>query len=148
MKALLNFMIIFTFLACTSTPQQPEKATLAIRLAESEPGEGLTGVVFEPSGETFYLHPEVVLTNEDIASASVTQLEGRPAVDVNLTEIGKEKFAGFTGANIGKRAAILVDGKLVTAPIIRAPILEGRALINGDFTKQEAKQIAEGLMVE
>ena len=96
----------------------------------------------------FYLHPEVILANEDIASTSVTHWEDRPAVDVILTEAGKEKFAEFTGANIGKRAAILVDGKLVTAPIIRAPILQGRALINGDFTEQEAKRIAEGLMVK
>jgi len=148
MKTLLCAMIFFTLLACTSTPQQPEKATLEIRLTESEPGEGLTEVVFETSGETFYLHPEVVLTNEDIASASVTRWEDRPAVDLTLTEAGKEKFAEFTGANIGKRAAMLVNGKLVTAPIIRAPILEGRALINGDFTEQEAKRIADGLMVK
>jgi preprotein translocase subunit SecD len=149
MKKFLSVIIVFlTLLACTGAPQQPEKATLEIRLAASEPGEGLTGAIFEPTGETFYLHPEVMLTNADIAAASVSQWEDRPVVDLTLTETGKEKFAEFTRANIGKRAAILVDGKLVAAPIIKAPILQGRALINGIFSEEEAKRIAEGLMME
>jgi preprotein translocase subunit SecD len=148
MRKLIHLSVFLILFACSGTPQQPEKAILEIRLAENEPGEGLIEVVFESSGETFYLHPEVVLTNEEIAAASVSLWEDRPVVDLTLTESGKEKFAEFTRANVGKRAAILVDSELVTAPIIKAPILEGRAIINGDFTEQEAKRIAEGLVVE
>lgn len=77
-----------------------------------------------------------------------TAWQGRPGVEVLFTEEGSRKFAEITGANVNKRMAILVDGKLVTAPLIRAKISGGRAIINGIFTHEEAERIARGIIRE
>ena len=45
-----------------------------------------------------------------------------------------------------KRAAILVDGRLTAAPVIRAPILKGVAIIQGNFSEEEAQEIAAGIV--
>ena len=66
-------------------------------------------------------------------------------ISINFTEEGKYKWSKITGENIGKNVAILIDQKLVTAPIIRARIDQGKAIINGGFTKEEAEIIAEGI---
>jgi SecD/SecF fusion protein len=145
MKTLLGLMVMLALLGCT---QQPGPVTVEFRLAETEPGEGLAEVTIDQTGEKFYLHDEVLISNADIASASVTMWNQRPAVDVILTEAGREKFARLTRENLKRRVGMLVDGKLASAPIINAPILEGRAIINGDFSEKEARRIAEGIVLK
>ena len=49
-------------------------------------------------------------------------------------------------SGLPKPIGMLVDGELITAPVIRTPIREGRAVINGDFTEEEAKRIAAGIV--
>jgi preprotein translocase subunit SecD len=51
----------------------------------------------------------------------------------------------LTRENLNKRVAILLDGRLVMAPIIRPEIPGGVALIEGDFTKKEARDLASGI---
>ena len=68
-----------------------------------------------------------------------------PAVSVVLTEAGREKWARVTEESVGKPIAMLVDGELVAAPTVRAPITQGRAIITGRFTPEEAQHIADGL---
>ncbi|MFC1683160.1 hypothetical protein ACFL0G_03025, partial [Candidatus Zixiibacteriota bacterium] len=111
-----------------------------------EPVEDLTMMVCTVSGETFYLHEEVLLSNADIESASPSSWDARPTVDLIFTEAGREKFARLTEENIGGRVGMLLDGELVTTPVIQASILEGKAVINGDFTEEEAKRIAAGIV--
>ncbi len=118
---------------------------LEFRLAETEPGEGLTEVSLPHSGETFYLYPDVAISNADIASASVIQGSSGPVVELILTPTGSEKLARLTEANLKKRIAMLVDGKVVSAPVINAPIPGGRAMLMGDFSEEEALRIARGL---
>ena len=142
MKRTIGLIILLALLPCA----QQSGVTVEFRLAETEPAEGLTLIVCTASGESFYLHDEVLLSNADIESASPGSWEGRPTVALIFTEDGREKFARLTGDNIGGRVGILVDGELVTAPVIRAPILEGKAVINGDFTEEEAKRIAAGIV--
>jgi preprotein translocase subunit SecD len=67
---------------------------------------------------------------------------------VGLNDKGREKFKVFTKQNIGKNAAILVGGKLVSAPRINAKIEEGKLIIVGYFTPEEAEKISNGLMTK
>jgi preprotein translocase subunit SecD len=92
------------------------------------------------------VHDEVLLTNADIDTALVSMRNERPAVDVFFTDGARVEFAAITRDNKGKRMGIILDGELVSAPIIRSPILQGRAIIMGDFTMEEAERIAEGIM--
>jgi preprotein translocase subunit SecD len=97
------------------------------------------------SSRKIYLQPDPALTNKDIASASKVQEEGKPAVEVRFTDNGTKVLAKLTQAHQGKPVAILLNGKVVLAPLVRDPILEGKAMITGNFTNEEAVRIAKGL---
>jgi preprotein translocase subunit SecD len=123
----------------------PEPMTLQFRLAQPEPGKGLMEATFEPTGEVFYLHSENLIDPSDIAAAKAMTWQGRQVVDLSFNETGKEKLARITSEHIGERIGILVDGRLVSAPTINAPILEGRAMIAGYFTEEQAHHMAAGI---
>jgi preprotein translocase subunit SecD len=130
-----------TFFACS----EPETITLEFRIAEDEPAQGLTEMVFSLTGENFYLHNEILVDQSNVDSAMVTTHNGRPAVELLLTSEGTTKFQMLTGSNIGKRCGMVLNGQLVSAPIIRDTIKVGRAIIVGDFTEAETLLIAQGL---
>ncbi|UCH10679.1 MAG: hypothetical protein JSU61_01950 [Fidelibacterota bacterium] len=147
MKRIVGLVIILLFSACACPPKKPIPVVLEFRLAEKSSGDGRTEMLFEPTGEIFYLHEEVLLSNADIASAEVVMGERGPVVQVTMTFSGKAKWAQVTGENIGKHMAMLVDGVLTSVPTINAPILKGVAIIGGLFTEAEARRIVEGLTV-
>jgi preprotein translocase subunit SecD len=137
----LLLIVCLVAVGCSSD----DRVTVEFRLAGTEPAEGLTEVVLSFTGERFYLHDEVLLSDEDISRASATLHNNQHAVDVVLTSAGREKWATATKENVGKRVAMIVNGRLISAPRINAPILKGRAVLMGDFSKEEALRIAEGL---
>mgnify|MGYP000563044169 CR=1 FL=1 len=145
MKKLVLLLIALSLLSCSSDKKAVEEVVVEFRFAETTPAEGLTEYTFPQSKEKFYLHQEVVMSNKEIDNAMVDEWQGRSVVRLVLTAGGKEKFAQLTADNINRHMAILVNGKLVTAPRINAPITQGMALINGDFSKEEAKRIVEGI---
>jgi preprotein translocase subunit SecD len=65
-------------------------------------------------------------------------------VSVELLPSGTERMRQATASHVGRPVAILVDGKVVTAPVLRSPI-GSSALINGNYTRAVADAIAEGL---
>ncbi len=67
---------------------------------------------------------------------------GQPIVSLTLNRAGARKFARVTGANIGKRLAIVLDDKVYMAPSIRTKIPDGRAIIEGSANVDEANDIA------
>lgn len=82
------------------------------------------------------------LTGDAIASAAVSVPEGSPQVDFKLTDQGKGTFAELTKANEKKQLAIVLDYVVESAPTIESAITEGEGRITGDFTDQEAKDLA------
>ena len=137
---ILFFLLIL--LACSEN----EKVVLEFRIAEDEPAADLTEIAFEPTGEIFYLHNEVLINQNDVASSTVVEQQGRPAVELILTSEGTKKFRELTAQNVGKRCGMVLNGNLLSAPIIRDTISVGRAIITGIFTRTEAEAIANGLM--
>lgn len=79
-----------------------------------------------------------MLTN---ASAGFDQY-GAPAVDIAFDARGTKIFADLSTKNVGKRFAIVLDGKVYSAPVFREPILGGRAQISGSFKTEEAQDLA------
>jgi preprotein translocase subunit SecD len=65
-----------------------------------------------------------------------------PYVSVTLTGHGAEIFERLTGDNTGRRLAIVLDGRVQSAPVIRERIGGGRAVITGSFTLDEARDLA------
>ena len=67
---------------------------------------------------------------------------GEPYVSLTLNSKGAQIFANVTAANVGKRLAIVLDGKVVSAPVIREAIPSGQAQISGNFTVDQANDLA------
>ncbi|WP_206238907.1 protein translocase subunit SecD [Novosphingobium terrae] len=73
------------------------------------------------------------------------QQTGEPQVSINFNQAGGEKFAKLTTENVGHPFAIILDGKVLSAPNINTAILGGSAVISGSFTTQSANQLAIAL---
>jgi preprotein translocase subunit SecD len=69
----------------------------------------------------------------------------RWGVTVKLTPAGTAQFARVTAANVGRRLAIVLDGAVVSAPVIRERIAAGRASLTGEYSPAAARQLAATL---
>jgi preprotein translocase subunit SecD len=120
-----------------------------VRLAEEKPAPGLREAKVTDSGRSVYLHDETIVTNSDIASAQAVPGDGSAQYRVNIefTPSGAEKMRAATGNHIGKPVAILLDGQVVMAPVVRTSIA-GSAMITGNFTRDQAEKIASGISTQ
>jgi preprotein translocase subunit SecD len=85
------------------------------------------------------------LTGADLTEASVSfdsQKSGKPVIQLKFTKEGGDIFAALTEKNIGKPLAIILDNELVSAPIVQEKIVGGEAVISGEYTLDEAKNVA------
>jgi hypothetical protein len=116
-----------------------------VRLAEDRPIPGLIVGQAADSSRVIYLHPEIVVSNEDIAQAWVVP-DGadRFGVSVQFLPSGAERMRQATATHVGRPMAILIDGSVVMAPVVRSPISDS-AVITGHFTQAEAQRIADGI---
>ena len=116
-----------------------------VRLVEDQPIPGLIVARLGDSGRVIYLHPEIVVSNDDIAQSWVS--EDGPnqfGITVQLLPSGAERMRQATATHLGRPVAILIDGNVVMVPVVRAPIGDS-AVISGNFTRAEAERIADGM---
>lgn len=116
-----------------------------MRLAEDQPVHGTIAARIAGSDRLVHLHPEIVVNNDDIADAVV--LQDGPAgfgVAVRLLAPGAARMRQATATHLGRPVAILIDGVVVTAPVVRSPIDEA-AVISGHYTQADAERIARGI---
>ncbi len=87
------------------------------------------------------------LTGEQLDRADVVfdQNTGLPTVSLTFNSEGKDLFAQITRDNVGKTVAIYLDKKIISAPVVQQEITSGEAIISGDFTLDEAKELAQRL---
>ena len=67
---------------------------------------------------------------------------GQVVVAFSFKPLGAKKFATATRENVGKRLAIVLDGKIISAPVINSPITGGRGVISGRFTMEQASELS------
>lgn len=83
------------------------------------------------------------IDGENLVDAQVSfDQYGNPAVSFELDGVGGSAFAKITQHNRNKLLAIVLDGKLLSAPKINDPILGGKGIITGSFSVQEANELA------
>ncbi len=84
------------------------------------------------------------LTGKDIQKASVTfdPQTGKPQVALQFSDAGKKLFADITTRNVSKPVGIFLDNGLLSAPVVQQPILDGNAVITGNFTTNDANKLA------
>jgi len=73
------------------------------------------------------------------------QRTNEPVISFRLTEASGRQFAAFTSANVGKKAALRVDGRTLVEPVIREPILGGAGQISAGLKVEEARDLADRL---
>jgi preprotein translocase subunit SecD len=126
---------------------EPGKINFQLRLASHEKVEGWEiDLVPGPPKTPIWLSPEAALTNADIARAWAQPGADGFNVGFLLTEDGALKMARLTKSHIGEYVAVVLDGRVVTAPEIMDEITGGRAVISGNFTEEEAGAVAKGIM--
>ena len=101
----------------------------------------------QQNGEMLFEDPFFSPTNlngRHVKRASVIfdQTTFQPQISLELTREGVDLFAELTRANVGKRLAIYLDGAPISAPVVREEITGGQAQITGNFTPEEARELA------
>lgn len=95
-------------------------------------------------GEVYTLEERVALEGQHIKDANLvfSQENGQPVVSFELDKEGARLFGEMTTNNIGRSLAIVLDDKVITAPVIRSVIAGGRGEISGSFSVAEANELA------
>jgi hypothetical protein len=122
---------------------------LTMRLVDDAPGAANrvgNEHVTSPDG-ALWLAPEVVLTGDMVASAMpTTDPDGHAVVRFQLTPEGRTRFAAVTNANVGRRLAIIVNGTVMSVPVIREEISGGGGQISAQgWGIAEAEQVAAAI---
>lgn len=76
------------------------------------------------------------------ARAATDQQTGQWVVNFTFDAVGARRFADVTRANVGRPFAIVLDGQVISSPVIREPITGGRGQISGNFNVQSASDLA------
>jgi preprotein translocase subunit SecD len=87
---------------------------------------------------------QVAISGDNLIDAKATfeRDKGIPAVSLKFNAMGARKFAEISGNNIGRRFAIVLDDKVISAPVFHSLIPNGEGIISGNFTSQEAEELS------
>jgi SecD/SecF fusion protein len=119
-------------------------AKLEFRLV-AEPGESPSDVEDLPQqrgGSTLPVEKRVMVEGEDLVDAQASfDQNGQPDVNFRFDLRGGQRFGQVTSENVGRPFAIVLDGKVISAPRILGPITGGSGQITGNFTVEEADNL-------
>ena len=118
-------------------------AKLNFRLVSNNSEFGVDELISE-NDEKLKISKRIVMSGENLIDAqpSIQNQQNEPTVSFTLDRLGSQKFGRATTDNVGKRLAIVLDGKIISAPTINEPITSGKGVISGNFTFQEATDLA------
>ena len=105
---------------------------------------GTEKILFDNGSEEAIVSKRIVISGENLVDAKprMDNQTNETVVTFSLDRVGAKKFGKATGSNIGKRLAIVLDGKIISAPVIRDVIASGSGQISGGFTFQSATDLA------
>ncbi|MDI7863927.1 protein translocase subunit SecDF [Rhizobiaceae bacterium n13] len=92
----------------------------------------------------YLVEKQALISGENLvdAQASFNQQTNEPVVTFRFDSRGAERFARATQANVGRPFAIVLDDQVISAPVIREPIIGGSGQISGNFTVEGANDLA------
>jgi preprotein translocase subunit SecD len=95
-------------------------------------------------GQYYLLEKRVLVSGEELTDAQpgFDQRTSEPIVSFKFNTSGARKFAQATQENVGRPFAIVLDDEVISAPVIREPILGGSGQISGNFTVESANNLA------
>jgi len=110
----------------------------------SEESFGTEKLMFEDESEEAIVSKRIILSGDNLVDAkpSMDTQNNETVVTFSLDRVGAKKFGKATSTGVGKRLAIVLDGKIISAPSVREPIIGGSGQISGNFTFQSATDLA------
>ena len=118
-------------------------AQLNFRLVTDNNEFGTDELISE-DGEKINVSKRIIMSGENLIDAqpSIQNQNNEPVVSFTLDRLGAQKFGRATTDNVGRRLAIVLDDEIVSAPNINEPITSGNGMISGNFTFQDATDLA------
>ncbi|MFW5680044.1 MAG: protein translocase subunit SecD [Pseudomonadota bacterium] len=119
--------------------------------AEVTAGSGPAGVMVVPAAEVgpdgepvteWVLQRRVEVSGENLVDAQPSFQDNRPVVSFRFDSTGARRFGAVTTDNVGRLFAIVLDDEVISAPRIQEPITGGSGVITGDFSVEEANELA------
>jgi preprotein translocase subunit SecD len=110
------------------------------------PGDTILAAQDERGGRggagAYVVKKRVMVGGDTLTDAQATFQNNEPVVSFKFDAAGARRFGDATRQNVGKPFAIVLDSKVISAPVIREPILGGSGVISGSFTVQTASDLA------
>ena len=94
------------------------------------------------AAQRYVVKKRIIVSGDTLTNAAATFQDGQPVVSFTFDSIGAKRFGDATRDNVGRLFAIVLDNKVISAPVIREPILGGSGVISGRFTVQQAQDLA------
>ena len=120
-------------------------ANLTFRfVTDNEDSFGVEKLKYENSSEEANVSKRIILSGDNLLDAQprMNNETNETVVTFTLDRVGAKRFGKATSTGIGKKLAIVLDGKIISAPVIRDTIASGSGQISGGFTFQSATDLA------
>jgi preprotein translocase subunit SecD len=159
--SMICVFILLAFIGCSKkgketisyyflSPGNKPSITFEVRKAEQQQTGNLEEVTINGQ-QQIYLHSEVLLTNDDISKTSVEMYQIRDEerlaqVDVYFTPEGSDKLAEIAATHMNKPIAIVLNGKVVSCPVIVGQTRGVLAITNAFQSRKKAESVAKGLV--
>ena len=110
----------------------------------NEDSFGAEKLKYEDDNEEAYVSKRIILSGDNLLDAQprMNSETNETVVSFTLDRVGAKRFGKATSTGIGKQLAIVLDGKIISAPVIRDTIASGSGQISGGFTFQSATDLA------
>ena len=111
---------------------------------KAEGSFGIEKLKYDGEDNEEFVSRRIIISGENLidASPSMNSQTNETVVTFNLDRVGTKKFAKATTSGVGKKLAIILDNKIISAPTISEAIIGGSGQITGDFTFQSATDLA------
>ncbi|MDG1888050.1 MAG: protein translocase subunit SecD [Alphaproteobacteria bacterium] len=108
------------------------------------PGSELLEAALVEAGDpkAYLIKKRVMVSGEHLIDAQATFQDGQPVVSFRFDTSGAKRFGKVTTDNVNRPFAIVLDNEVISAPVIREPILGGTGIISGNFTVASANDLA------
>jgi len=158
MRTMITPLILALLLPCclivhqaraAADATQPGKARLQWSLVAGADEKGDVIEVDDPAapGGKLRVLKDAFLDETGIESAEVTKVEGKPAISLKMTKEGADRVGRVTAANLNRRVAVLFDGRVIFAPVIRSRISDAAMITGGaeGLSDKDTKAIVEAV---
>jgi len=135
--AKMTFRLVDTTVAAEDVVRGAARLPVGTELLDADERDRRTGAPVK-----YVVQRRVMVSGDTLTDSQPSFQDNQPVVTFRFDTAGARRFATATEQNVGKPFAIVLDGKVISAPVIREPIRGGAGIISGNFTVQSAKDLA------